>query len=77
MVMLLGVSFALVLGCGREAGLKELSRGSNESAVELFKNMAETEKGNIVKSPYSIRQALAMICAGDCGGWRNFRNLLA
>jgi len=50
-----------------EEDLKELARGNNEFAIELFKKVAETEKGNIVLSPYSIRTALAMAYAGARG----------
>jgi serpin B len=47
--------------------VKELARGNNEFAFDLYKKLAETEKGNIIVSPYSIRTALAMTYAGARG----------
>lgn len=38
--------------------------GNNQFAIDLYKKLAETEKGNIVFSPYSISSALAMTYAG-------------
>jgi len=47
--------------------VKELTRGNNEFALDLYKKIAETEKGNIIVSPASIRTALAMTYAGARG----------
>jgi len=47
--------------------LKALVDGNNQFAIDLYKKLAETEKGNIVFSPYSISSALAMTYAGARG----------
>ena len=47
--------------------LRALADGNNAFAIDLYKKLAETEKGNIVVSPYSIRTALAMTYAGARG----------
>lgn len=47
--------------------LKALANGNNAFAVDLYKQLVEKEKGNIIFSPYSIRTALAMTYAGARG----------
>ncbi|MCI0702977.1 MAG: serpin family protein [Planctomycetia bacterium] len=47
--------------------LKALAEGNNAFAIDLYKKLAETEQGNIVISPYSIRTALGMTYAGARG----------
>ena len=47
--------------------LKALVDGNNQFAIDHYKKLAETEKGNIVFSPYSISSALAMTYAGARG----------
>ena len=47
-----------------EADLQAVAAGNNEFAFDLYKKLAETETGNIVVSPYSVRTALAMTYAG-------------
>ena len=49
------------------ADIQALADGNNAFAVELYKKLAEAEKGNIIFSPYSIRTALAMTYAGARG----------
>ena len=47
--------------------LTALVEGNNQFALDLYKKLAETEKGNIFFSPYSISSALAMTYAGARG----------
>ena len=47
--------------------LKALVEANNNFAIELYKKLAETEKGNIFFSPYSIHAALSMTYAGARG----------
>ena len=47
--------------------LSALVEGNNQFALDLYKKLAETEKGNIFFSPYSISSALAMTYAGARG----------
>ena len=47
--------------------LKALVEANNHFAIELYKKLAETEKGNIFFSPYSIHAALSMTYAGARG----------
>ena len=47
--------------------LSALVDGNNQFALDLYKKLAETEKGNIFFSPYSISSALAMTYAGARG----------
>ena len=47
--------------------LTALVDGNNQFALDLYKKLAETEKGNIFFSPYSISSALAMTYAGARG----------
>ena len=47
--------------------LAALVEGNNQFALDLYKKLAETEKGNIFFSPYSISSALAMTYAGARG----------
>ncbi len=47
--------------------LKALVEANNQFAIELYKKLAETEKGNIFFSPYSIHAALSMTYAGARG----------
>jgi serine protease inhibitor len=47
--------------------IKALADGNNAFAIDLYKKLAEKEKGNIIFSPYSIRTALAMTYAGARG----------
>jgi serpin B len=51
------------------AGSEEaaLVGGNNEFAVNLYQQLAETEKGDLFFSPYSISNALAMTYAGARG----------
>lgn len=50
-----------------QADLKATVEGNNAFALDLIKKLTETEKGNILISPYSIRTALAMAYAGARG----------
>ena len=47
--------------------LVALVEGNNQFALDLYKKLAETEKGNLFFSPYSISSALAMTYAGARG----------
>ena len=47
--------------------VKLLVKGLNEFAIDLYKEIAKTEKGNIFLSPFSISSALAMTYAGARG----------
>ena len=47
--------------------VKLLVKGLNEFAIDLYKEIAKTEKGNIFFSPFSISSALAMTYAGARG----------
>ena len=47
--------------------LAALVEGNNQFALDLYKKLAETEKGNLFFSPYSISSALAMTYAGARG----------
>ena len=47
--------------------LKALVEANNAFAIDLYKKIAETEKGNIFFSPYSIHAALSMTYAGARG----------
>jgi serpin B len=47
--------------------VKLLVKGLNEFAIDLYKEIAKTEKGNMFFSPYSISSALAMSYAGARG----------
>ncbi len=49
-----------------EADLKELVQGNNEFALQLYQQL-RTQEGNLIYSPYSISQALAMTYAGARG----------
>lgn len=51
--------------------LKALADGNNAFAVDLYKKLTETEAGNIVVSPYSIRTALGLSYAGARGRTAN------
>ena len=44
-----------------------LVKGLNEFAIDLYKEIAKTEKGNIFFSPFSISSALTMVYAGARG----------
>ncbi len=77
------VGFGLTMGCQRAVepandiaepppdvlpeDLAALVEGNNQFALDLYKKLAETEKGNIFFSPYSISSALAMTYAGARG----------
>ena len=75
------VGLGLLGGCRRSADkveeeppidvpaedLKALVEGNNAFAIDLYKKIAEKEKGNICISPYSISSALAMTYAGARG----------
>lgn len=50
-----------------EADIKALVEGNNQFAFDLFKQIAETQTGNILLSPYSISSALAMTYTGARG----------
>ena len=47
--------------------LKAIVEANNHFGIELYKKLAETEKGNIFFSPYSIHAALSMTYAGARG----------
>jgi len=47
--------------------LISLTQGNNEFAVNLYKQLAAANKGNIFCSPYSISSALAMTYSGAAG----------
>jgi len=47
--------------------VKLLVKGLNEFAIDLYKEIAKTEKGNIFFSPFSISSALAMVYTGARG----------
>jgi len=47
--------------------VKLLVKGLNEFAIDMYKEIAKTEKGNIFFSPFSISSALAMTYAGARG----------
>jgi len=47
--------------------LKAVVDGNNAFAIDLYKKLAEKGDGNIVISPYSVREALAMAYAGARG----------
>jgi serpin B len=47
--------------------LKALTEGNNAFAIDLYKKLVESEKGNIIFSPSSVRTALAMTYAGARG----------
>ena len=47
--------------------VKLLVKGLNEFAIDLYKEIAKTEEGNIFFSPFSISSALAMTYAGARG----------
>jgi serpin B len=47
--------------------VKLLVKGLNEFAIDLYKEIAKTEKGNIFISPFSISCALSMTYAGARG----------
>ena len=47
--------------------VKLLVKGLNEFGIDLYKQIAKTEKGNIFFSPFSISSALAMTYAGARG----------
>jgi serpin B len=47
--------------------VKLLVKGLNEFGIDLYKEIAKTEKGNIFFSPFSISSALAMTYAGARG----------
>ncbi len=47
-----------------ENDLQELVQGNNEFALQLYQQLQSTQDGNLIYSPYSISQALAMTYAG-------------
>lgn len=49
------------------AEAKALAEGNTAFAVDLFKEVAKTEKGNVILSPYSVSSALGMAYAGARG----------
>ncbi len=51
-----------------ESELAQLAESNNEFAVNLYKQLADSEDGNLFMSPYSISLALAMTYAGAAGG---------
>ncbi|MCI0637733.1 MAG: serpin family protein [Gemmataceae bacterium] len=73
------VQLALVFGafsfscCQEKTGpdpkpdLQTLVQGNNEFAFDLYRRLAQKEKGNVIFSPYSISIALAMTYAGARG----------
>lgn len=63
----LGVEGMTEQADAQDADLKALADGNNRFAIDLYKKLAEKERGNIVISPFSVRTALAMTCAGARG----------
>jgi serine protease inhibitor len=52
---------------GANADVKTLVTCNNEFALDMYKRLAQGEKGNIIFSPYSISSALAMTYVGARG----------
>jgi serine protease inhibitor len=58
---------AKVNAAAMQDDVKELVKGNNAFAFDLYRQMAQQEKGNFIFSPYSISIALAMVYAGARG----------
>jgi len=52
---------------GKQVTVQQVVEGNNAFGVELYKKLAEKEKGNLFFSPASIEMALAMTYAGGRG----------
>ncbi len=71
-LVLVGVLFLSILGCGQslpvlnKTNLEILSDGNNTFAIDLYRALKDTT-GNLFYSPYSISSALAMTYAGARG----------
>lgn len=55
-----------VLGCDKEATVKNVSEANNSFAIKVYKKL-QNKEGNFFISPYSITSALAMTYAGADG----------
>lgn len=77
-VLAVALLAACVAACGKRESeepvptapsedLQALADGNNAFAADLYKKLAETQKGNVLFSPYSARTALAMTYAGARG----------
>ena len=51
-----------------DANLEQLVAGNNEFALDLYRQLSDTDDGNLFMSPYSVSLALAMTYAGAAGG---------